>query len=204
MFGIRALRLAEKAVHQLHTPMAFTEAQTWGPLELLGAGVACDMAAAVWATKPCAPAAPSRVLGVASFCKTFPRSRARSRAPHCQTSKSWTTTWRTHNRSKTPRIYYLRGVVHNHADHVSVQFLSQFAAATGPESRLLIHETLAPELNPTKNITRFDLSMFASFGGAQSSKAEHKALLEKVGLEVSGTRSTPREWSIMEARLKRE
>ncbi|KAF5866519.1 hypothetical protein ETB97_011404 [Aspergillus alliaceus] len=226
MFGIRALRLAEKAVHQLHTPMAFTEAQTWGPLELLGAGVACEMGifnvlsrhwgplappilleslpAAVWATKPCAPAAPSRVLGVASFCKTFPRSRARSRAPHCQTSKSWTTTWRTHNRSKTPRIYYLRGVVHNHADHVSVQFLSQFAAATGPESRLLIHETLAPELNPTKNITRFDLSMFASFGGAQSSKAEHKALLEKVGLEVSGTRSPPREWSIMEARLKRE
>lgn len=40
---IRALRLAEKAVHQLHTPMTFAEAQTWGPLELFGAGVACEM-----------------------------------------------------------------------------------------------------------------------------------------------------------------
>lgn len=40
---IRALCLAEKAVHQLHTPMTFAEAQTWGPLELFGAGVACEM-----------------------------------------------------------------------------------------------------------------------------------------------------------------
>jgi hypothetical protein len=40
---IRALRLAEKAVHQLHTPMTFAEAQTWAPLELFGAGVACEM-----------------------------------------------------------------------------------------------------------------------------------------------------------------
>jgi hypothetical protein len=40
---IRALHLAEKAVHQLHTPMTFAEAQTWGPLELFGAGVACEM-----------------------------------------------------------------------------------------------------------------------------------------------------------------
>jgi demethylsterigmatocystin 6-O-methyltransferase len=40
---IRALRLAEKLVHQLHTPMTFAEAQTWAPLELVGAGVACEM-----------------------------------------------------------------------------------------------------------------------------------------------------------------
>jgi hypothetical protein len=40
---IRALRLAEKTVHQLHTPMTFAEAQTWAPLELFGAGVACEM-----------------------------------------------------------------------------------------------------------------------------------------------------------------
>ena len=40
---IRALRIAEKAVHQLHTPMTFAEAQTWAPLELFGAGVACEM-----------------------------------------------------------------------------------------------------------------------------------------------------------------
>ncbi|KAI1741216.1 S-adenosyl-L-methionine-dependent methyltransferase [Xylaria scruposa] len=105
---------------------------------------------------------------------------------------------------KNARVYYLRGVLHNHADHVSVQFLSQFAAAMGPESRLLIHEALATDLSPTKNITRFDLSMFASCGGAQRSEAEQKALLEKVGLEVLGTRSTPRDWSIMEAGLKRQ
>ncbi|KAI0860629.1 S-adenosyl-L-methionine-dependent methyltransferase [Xylaria cubensis] len=104
---------------------------------------------------------------------------------------------------KNARVYYLRGVLHNHADHVSVQFLSRFAAAMGPESRLLIHEALATDLNPTKNITRFDLSMFASCGGAQRSEAEQKTLLEKVGLEVLGTRSMPRDWSIMEARLKR-
>jgi hypothetical protein len=105
---------------------------------------------------------------------------------------------------KGARVYYLRGVLHNHADHVSVQYLSRFAAAMGPDSRLLIHEALATDLNPTKNITRFDLSMLASCGGAQRSEAEQKALLEKVGLEVLGTRSTPRDWSIMEARLKRE
>lgn len=105
---------------------------------------------------------------------------------------------------KKARIYYLRGVLHNHADHVSAQFLSQIAAAMGPESRLLIHDALATDLNPTKNITRFDLSMLASCGGAQRSEAEQKALLEKVGLEVSETRNTPRDWAIMEAKLKRK
>jgi hypothetical protein len=105
---------------------------------------------------------------------------------------------------KDARVYYLRGVLHNHADHVSVQYLSQLAAAMGPESRLLIHETLATDLEPTKNITRFDLSMLASCGGAQRSEAEQKALLQKAGLEVIGTTSTPRDWSIMEARLKRQ
>lgn len=40
---ILALRLAEKAIHKLHTPMTFAEAQTWAPLELFGAGVACEM-----------------------------------------------------------------------------------------------------------------------------------------------------------------
>jgi hypothetical protein len=105
---------------------------------------------------------------------------------------------------KRARVYYLRGVLHNHADHVSAQYLSQIAAAMGPESRLLIHEALSTELSPTKNITRFDLSMLASCGGTQRSEAEQKALLEKAGLEVLETRSTPRDWSIMEARLKRE
>lgn len=102
------------------------------------------------------------------------------------------------------RVYYLRGFLHNHADHVSVKYLSQFAEAMGPESRLLIHEALATDLNPTKDITRFDLSMLASCGGAQRSEAEQEALLEKVVLEVLGTWSTPRDWSIMEARLKRK
>ncbi|KAK8057771.1 hypothetical protein PG996_011708 [Apiospora saccharicola] len=100
------------------------------------------------------------------------------------------------------RIYYLRGVIHNHADHVAAKFLSRFAAAMGPQSRLLIHEALATDMNPGKDVTRFDLSMLASVGGAQRSVAEQTALLEGVGLEVVGNWSTPREWSIMEARLK--
>lgn len=104
---------------------------------------------------------------------------------------------------KDARVYYLRGVLHNHADHVALQFFSRFAAAMGPESRLLIHEALATDIEPTKNITRFDLSMLASCGGAQRSEAEQKALLERAGLEVLGTAITPRDWSIMEAKLRR-
>jgi acyl-CoA synthetase (NDP forming) len=87
---------------------------------------------------------------------------------------------------------------------VAAKFLSQFAAAMSPESRLLIHEALATDFNPSKNVTRFDLSMLASLGGAQRSKAEQKALLEKGGLEVLETIDTPGEWTIMEARLKRD
>ncbi|KAE8391673.1 hypothetical protein BDV23DRAFT_182260 [Aspergillus alliaceus] len=305
MFGIRALRLAEKAVHQLHTPMAFTEAQTWGPLELLGAGVACEMGIFNVLSRHWGPLAPPILLEssmpaqpwLLESCNWLNASyfglpawlhasnyRVLSDANHCAwqvgantTATSWENMSKDPSLSKyfsdymaVPRTtqeedsvsFYPFETVFTNSDaddiifvgiggrlghqamrarsafprsrsHIILQdlpqvtgkmtgaslpdveimdhdvahpqpFLSQFAAATGPESRLLIHETLAPELNPTKNITRFDLSMFASFGGAQSSKAEHKALLEKVGLEVSGTRSTPREWSIMEARLKRE
>lgn len=102
------------------------------------------------------------------------------------------------------RVYYLRGVLHNHADHVAARFLARFAAAMGPGSRLLVHEALATDLRPGKDVTRFDLSMLASVGGAQRSVAEQRALLEGVGLEVVGNWSTPREWSIMEARLKRK
>ncbi|OQE39953.1 hypothetical protein PENCOP_c006G00060 [Penicillium coprophilum] len=68
---------------------------------------------------------------------------------------------------KGARVYYLRGVLHNHADHVSVQYLSQFAAAMSPESRLLIHEALASDLNPTKNVTRFDLKGITGGGRAR-------------------------------------
>ncbi|KAK7918365.1 hypothetical protein PG985_010239 [Apiospora marii] len=104
---------------------------------------------------------------------------------------------------RNARVYYLRGVIHNHADHVAAKFLARFAAAMGPESRLLVHEALATDMHPGKDVTRFDLSMLASVGGAQRSVAEQAALLERVGLEVVGNWSTPREWSIMEARLKR-
>ncbi|OQE12446.1 hypothetical protein PENVUL_c001G08898 [Penicillium vulpinum] len=54
-------------------------------------------------------------------------------------------------------IYYLRSVLHNHADHMVVQYLSRIAAAMGPESRVLIHEALMTDVNPAKNITRYDL-----------------------------------------------
>ncbi|KAJ6086423.1 Plant methyltransferase dimerization [Penicillium canescens] len=363
---IRALRLAEKAVHQLHTPMTFAEAQTWAPLELFGIGVACEMGifdvlskhsvslgtADIARELNADPALVARIMRLldahymvdqvslgqyaanaitrdyvqpyrkgnvmtqvalmpsyfalstwlrandykvlpdanncawqvgANTTKTFwesmsedpslskyfndymavPRTtqeedfvsfypfetiftnsnaedilfvdiggglghqamRIRSAFPRSRgriilqdlpqvTSKIMTASLpdveiMDHDMTdpqpiKGARVYYLRGVLHNHADHVSVQYLSRFAAAMGPESRLLIHEALSTELSPTKNITRFDLSMLASCGGAQRSEAEQKALLEKVGLEVLETRSTPRDWSIMEARLKRE
>ncbi|KAK8076357.1 hypothetical protein PG994_003629 [Apiospora phragmitis] len=260
--------------------MTFAEAQTWGPLELFGAGVACEMGifdvlakhSGALSTADIArelnadPALLARILRLLDvhymvdqvslgqyaanaitrdYTQPYRKGNVMTQiglmpsyfalptwlrandykvlpdASHCgwQVGANTTETF-WESMSKDPSLgkfffissFPLEGQRDNKEKRKAKLILFSFSSSGGglghqakrirgalPPSR---GRVILQDLRPSKNVTRFDLSMLASVGGAQRSEAEQKALLESVGLEVVGNWSTPREWSIMEARLK--
>lgn len=74
----------------------------------------------------------------------------------------------------------------------------------GPSSRLLIHEKLVADVNPTTMATKSDLLMMSVYAAMERSAGQMKNLLESVGFKVLGKHSGvgSSEWHIMEAVLR--
>ncbi|KAI7789071.1 S-adenosyl-L-methionine-dependent methyltransferase [Diaporthe eres] len=75
--------------------------------------------------------------------------------------------------------------------------------AMGPTSRLLIHEKLVADVNPSTMATKSDLLMMSVYAAMERSAGQMKHLLESVGFKVLGKYSGvgSSEWHIMEAVL---
>lgn len=72
----------------------------------------------------------------------------------------------------------------------------------GPGSRLLVHDALIEDFMPSIQTVRMDLGMMSQFAGRERTAAQMKALLESVGLRVTGSfKPGPEKWSITEAML---
>lgn len=101
------------------------------------------------------------------------------------------------------KVYYFRGVLHDHSDVVCRKFLAHIRDAMGPTSRLLIHEKLVADVNPTMMATKSDLLMMSVYAAMERSAGQMKHLLESVGFKVLGKHSGvgSSEWHIMEAVL---
>jgi hypothetical protein len=105
--------------------------------------------------------------------------------------------------NKGAKVYYFRGVLHDHSDNVCRKFLGHIRDAMGPTSRLLIHEKLVADVNPTMMATKSDLLMMSVYAAMERSAGQMKNLLESVGFKVLGKHSGvgSSEWHIMEAVL---
>lgn len=102
------------------------------------------------------------------------------------------------------KVYYFRGVLHDHSDVVCRKFLAHIRDAMEPASRLLIHEKLVADINPTMMATKSDLLMMSVYAAMERSAGQMKHLLESVGFKVLGKHSGvgSSEWHIMEAVLE--
>lgn len=83
------------------------------------------------------------------------------------------------------------------------KFLAHIKDAMGLSSRLLIHEKLVADVNPTTMATKSDLLMMSVYAAMERSAGQMKNLLESVGFKVLGKHSGvgSSEWHIMEAVL---
>ncbi|WPH01322.1 Hypothetical protein R9X50_00416100 [Acrodontium crateriforme] len=101
---------------------------------------------------------------------------------------------------KGAKAYYLRGICHDHSDEVCRRFLARVKAAMTEDSRILIHERLVADINPTDLVTKSDFMMMAQFAAMERSYKQIKTLLESVGFKVGDQyRLGVNEWSIVEA-----
>lgn len=107
------------------------------------------------------------------------------------------------SRETGAKVYYFRGVLHDHSDVVCRKFLAHVKDAMGPSSRLLIHEKLVADVNPTMMATKSDLLMMSVYAAMERSAGQMKHLLESIGFKVLGKHSGvgSSEWHIMEAVL---
>lgn len=101
------------------------------------------------------------------------------------------------------RAYYFRMICHDHSDDVNRGFLGHIRKAMNQRSRLLVHDQLVADVNPTEAVTRLDIAMMAQFGAMERSENQMRKLLESAGFKVLGQyASTSSEWKITEASLQ--
>lgn len=99
----------------------------------------------------------------------------------------------TANPAKGARAYLLRRVLHDWGDGASVKILQNVKAAMGPHSRMLIMETVMPDMDAPWTAALSDVGMMACSGGKERTMEEFEGLLAKVGL------TTKKVWSMPES-----
>lgn len=82
------------------------------------------------------------------------------------------------------KFYFLRGVSHNHPTHKVQLLLSHLKAVMAPDSVILIDEIVTPEVGVNHDAAAHDLTMMATFAGAERSEAQWRDILDAVGLKL--------------------
>ncbi len=88
-------------------------------------------------------------------------------------------------------LYVMRQVVHGHRDDELAPMLRRVRASMTPEARLLVLDTLVPELDERAPHPGFlDLQMLVGSGGRERTRREMEALLDGAGLRLVDVRRT--------------
>ncbi|KAJ5278920.1 hypothetical protein N7478_004292 [Penicillium angulare] len=88
---------------------------------------------------------------------------------------------------KNAKVYFMRTVLHDWPDKQAAQILSQIRDAMGPDSVLLISETMLPRTGVLLSSALSDLQMMGSFASLERTEAQWRALLEIAGLDLVQT-----------------
>lgn len=92
---------------------------------------------------------------------------------------------------KGAKAYYMHSVLHDWPDKQSRQILSNIKDAMGPESLLLICETVQPETGVSVDSAHVDMIMMAQYAALERTQQHFETLLDEVGLELVRVWRTP-------------
>ncbi|MCP3060322.1 acetylserotonin O-methyltransferase [Myxococcus sp. K38C18041901] len=81
-------------------------------------------------------------------------------------------------------VYILSQILHDWDDERSLKILTNMREAMGPQSKLLIVETVLPGDNVQHFGNLYDMAMLVLVGGRERTGPEYSALVEKAGLRV--------------------
>jgi hypothetical protein len=96
-------------------------------------------------------------------------------------------------------LYLLMDLLHDWRDDDAARILAGVRRAAAPGARVLIIETLVPEVSGPHFGKTLDIIMLAVTGGRERSSTEYAALLERSGLRLEAVLPTRSEYSIVEA-----
>jgi hypothetical protein len=96
-------------------------------------------------------------------------------------------------------LYLLMDLLHDWRDDDAVRILASVRRAAAPHSRVVIIETLVPDVSGPHFGKTLDVIMLAVTGGRERSRVEYAALLERSGLRLERVLPTRSEYSIVEA-----
>ncbi|KAF2473185.1 S-adenosyl-L-methionine-dependent methyltransferase [Lindgomyces ingoldianus] len=85
---------------------------------------------------------------------------------------------------KAAKFYYLRHVLHDWMNDDCIKILKAIVPAMGPESRVIIDEVVLPDTNVPWQAAYMDITMMASLGGMERTKAEWEILMDQAGLKI--------------------
>lgn len=85
------------------------------------------------------------------------------------------------------KLYFMRGVFHNHPPHKVLKLLENTKAAMAPDSVLLIDEMILPETDVHIDAASMDITMLAAFAGMERSEAQWRSVIDEAGLRLVKT-----------------
>lgn len=88
-------------------------------------------------------------------------------------------------------VYFIRRVLHDWTDEISVGILQNVVAAMTPESRVVINEFLVPEVAADAETCWVDLVML-TFAGTERTAPQFEAILDAAGLKLTEIYSSPK------------
>ncbi|KAI1195961.1 S-adenosyl-L-methionine-dependent methyltransferase [Nemania serpens] len=105
---------------------------------------------------------------------------------------------------KGARVYYLRNILHNFGDDVSLKILQGIRGSMTERSVVLIDDIVLSESGAPPTATQMDMTMMATQGARERSETEWKQLLEEAGFSLVKRCQYSREYqdAILVARLK--
>lgn len=107
-------------------------------------------------------------------------------------------------------FYFCGHILHNWSDKDVETILRHIERAMGPDSVLLLNETIMPERGASFELAALDLMMMTAFSSLERTEEQFRSILDKVGLKLvrvwGENRENPRSGSfeqwVLEARLK--
>lgn len=81
-------------------------------------------------------------------------------------------------------MYYLRNILHDHADLPCLQILRNIVPAMDSNSEIWIDEVVVSDMGATEAQVNWDWTMVAAVAGMERSRSQWERLLEEAGLAI--------------------